>query len=171
MQFQLSACIITVHPNSPPTFSHLLVVGACSKLITLFYYNYIGVCVSVLQCSTTILTWWPHCSCTKPCLQQLRRCNIDPTGDDSNYGINLYRQAINILVLLIKSMNRDCNQNEWRKTKDEEKQKWFYEIVWIIIEMNEEKTKVVLTVIKLYMLYIYIDTKVGQVHRQNKSRQ
>ena len=24
------------------------------------------------------------------CLQQLHRCNVDPTRDDSNHGINLY---------------------------------------------------------------------------------
>ena len=32
------------------------------------------------------------------CLEQLRRYNVDPCSDDSNYGINLYRQALNILL-------------------------------------------------------------------------
>ena len=31
------------------------------------------------------------------CLQQLSRYNVDPLEDDNNYGITMYRQALDIL--------------------------------------------------------------------------
>ena len=32
------------------------------------------------------------------CLQQLQRHNINPIQDDSNYGVSLYVEALNLLV-------------------------------------------------------------------------